>query len=74
MSKRFGKSFDDVPLRRKGPGSEFMASFERAKQSFGTASFGTSGDESFEIYPIDMQGSLNPDNYDEDEAAVILSK
>ncbi|KXX73243.1 Heat shock protein SSA3 [Madurella mycetomatis] len=74
MSKRFGKSFDDVPLKRKGPGSEFMASFERAKQSFGTAGFGTSGDESFEIYPIDMQGSLNPDHYDEDEAAVILSK
>jgi hypothetical protein len=70
MTSRFGSSFQDVPLRRKGPGSEFMVSFEKAKQSFGT-----SENETFEVYPIDMQpGDWNQDYYDEDEAAVILSR
>jgi molecular chaperone DnaK (HSP70) len=69
MSRRFGSAFEDVPLRRKGPGSEFMASFEKAKQSFGTTE-----NDSFEVYPIDMQGEFGQDHYDEDEAAVILSR
>lgn len=46
-----------------------MTSFEKAKQSFGTTE-----NDLFEIYPIDMQGDLAPEHYDEDEAAVVLSK
>ena len=69
MNRRFGKAFQGVPLRRKGPGSEFMASFEKAKQSFGT-----SQNDTFEIYPIDMEGDFDTEQYDEDEAAVILSR
>lgn len=46
-----------------------MASFEKAKQSFGS-----SETDSYEIHPIDMQGELDHKHYDEDEAAVILSK
>ncbi|KAK4152182.1 heat shock protein SSA3 [Chaetomidium leptoderma] len=69
MTRRFGQAFESVPARRKGPLSEFMASFEKAKQSFGT-----SENDSYEIYPIDMRGGLRRDHYDEDEAAVILSK
>jgi hypothetical protein len=46
-----------------------MASFEKAKQSFGS-----SENDSYEIHPINMQGELDPDHYDEDEAAVILSR
>ena len=46
-----------------------MASFEKAKQSFGT-----SENDSFTIYPIDMQGGFAQEHYDEDEAAVTLSR
>ena len=46
-----------------------MASFEKAKQSFGT-----SGNDSFEIQSLIMSGRFSPDHYDEDEGAVILSK
>ena len=46
-----------------------MASFEKAKQSFGT-----SENDSFAIYPIDMQGEFAQEHYDEDEAAVTLSR
>ncbi len=69
MTQRFGSAFENVVPRRKGPGSEFMGSFERAKQSFGT-----SESDSFAIYPIDMQGEFAEEHYDEDEAAVMLSR
>jgi hypothetical protein len=74
MRERFGKAFEEVPQRRKGPGSEFMASFERVKQNFGATGFGTSDHECFDVHPIHMEGDLHPEHYDEDEAAVILSK
>lgn len=35
MSKRFGRSFDVLPLKMKGPGSKFMSAFERIKRHFG---------------------------------------
>ncbi len=69
MSRRFGSAFESVLPKRRGPGSEFMASFEKAKQSFGT-----SGNDSFEIQSLIMSGRFSPDHYDEDEGAVILSK
>ena len=46
-----------------------MASFEKAKQSFGT-----SENDTFDIYPIDLQGDFAEQHYDEDEAAVTLSR
>ncbi|KAH6612882.1 hypothetical protein B0J18DRAFT_447382 [Chaetomium sp. MPI-SDFR-AT-0129] len=69
MTRRFGAAFENVPPRRKSPGSEFMASFEKAKQSFGT-----SENDTFDIYPIDLQGDFAEEHYDEDEAAVTLSR
>ncbi|KAL2164318.1 hypothetical protein VTH06DRAFT_3534 [Thermothelomyces fergusii] len=69
MEERFGSAFENVPLRRRGPGSEFMASFEKVKQSFGV-----SDDVSYEVYPIDMQGTFDDEHYDPEEAAVILSR
>ncbi|KAK4108030.1 actin-like ATPase domain-containing protein [Canariomyces notabilis] len=69
MTRRFESSFENVPSRRRGPGSEFMASFEKAKQSFGS-----SENDSYDIHPISMQGELDPEHYDQDEAAVILTK
>ncbi|KAK3387751.1 hypothetical protein B0H63DRAFT_542149 [Podospora didyma] len=74
MSRRFGKAFGEVPLKRRGHGSQFMASFEKVKQAFGTAGHDAFGNDCFEIHPINMQGYFNPDHYDEDEAAVILSR
>jgi hypothetical protein len=35
MSQKFGKDFDDMPFRLKGPGSRFMKEFELHKCSFG---------------------------------------
>ncbi|KAK3362432.1 hypothetical protein B0T25DRAFT_575175 [Lasiosphaeria hispida] len=29
MARRFGQAFEDVPMKRKGPGSEFMKCFEK---------------------------------------------
>jgi hypothetical protein len=74
MRTRFGNAFNDIPQRRKGPGSEFMASFEKVKQNFGAAGFGTSEDEFFEVHPLNLEGVFDPEHYDEDEAAVILSR
>ncbi|RAL02598.1 uncharacterized protein BO80DRAFT_492317 [Aspergillus ibericus CBS 121593] len=35
MPKRFGDAFDLLPMKRKGPGSDFMKKFEIIKRDFG---------------------------------------
>lgn len=35
LSRRFGAPFDTLPFSEKGPGSEFMMSFETVKRDFG---------------------------------------
>jgi hypothetical protein len=69
MSKRFGKSFEDLPFSQKGPGSRFMTNFETHKKSFGLSD----DRENREIGPIrlDVPGS---DYFDEDERSVILTQ
>ncbi|KAL2156293.1 hypothetical protein VTH82DRAFT_1038 [Thermothelomyces myriococcoides] len=78
MADRFGPAFESMPLRRRGPGSEFMASFEKAKQNFGTSDqyYGTDDEdtESYEIGPIHMEGEFDEEQYDPEQGAVILSR
>ncbi len=68
MSRRFGKSFEDLPFSQKGPGSRFMTEFETHKQSFGLSD----NRENFQIGPIrlDVPGS---EYFDEYERSVILT-
>jgi hypothetical protein len=68
MSKRFGKSFEDLPFSQKGPGSRFMKAFEAYKISFGS----NDDRENCEIGPIrlDITGSEYFDEYD---SSVILT-
>ncbi|KAE8364462.1 hypothetical protein BDV27DRAFT_128405 [Aspergillus caelatus] len=69
MSDRFGDAFDNLPMRRKGPGSEFMKQFEIIKRDFG------SSDESdyFEL-PLNMTvPDPDPAHFDDEERMVIIS-
>lgn len=69
MLKRFGPAFQNAPAKQKAPSSNFMISFEKAKQSFGS-----SENDSFDILPIKMRDVENPDYYDKDESTVKLSR
>jgi hypothetical protein len=68
MSRRFGKTFEDLPFSQKGPGSRFMTQFEIHKKSFGLSDVR----ENYEIGPIrlNVPGS---EYFDEDERSVILT-
>lgn len=37
MQRRFGQAFQEIEMKRKGPGSRFMNSWEGIKRSFGTS-------------------------------------
>lgn len=69
LSSWFGSSFDDLPFAQKGPGSNFMASFETYKKSFGLS------DDKYtrEIGPIRLSLLLESEHYDEDERLVKLT-
>lgn len=70
MSQRFGQAFEEVEMRRKGPGSRFMNAFESVKRSFGTP-----GDDRVqEIGPLIMKGVDSSDWYDDDEGMVRLTR
>ncbi|KAL3478805.1 hypothetical protein BJX99DRAFT_223928 [Aspergillus californicus] len=69
MSDRFGEAFDNLPLKRKSPGSEFMKKFEVIKRDFGHSDEQTS----FEL-PLNMTlPEPNPEYFDDEELFVILS-
>ena len=69
MSQRFGSAFDNIKMRRKGPGSRFMESWERIKRSFGDP-----GDyRTQEIGPLVMRGVGTSQYYDEDDSIVRLT-
>ncbi|KAL4734478.1 actin-like ATPase domain-containing protein [Aspergillus similis] len=69
MSDRFGEAFDNLPLKRKSPGSEFMRKFEVIKRDFGHSDEETT----FEL-PLNMTLSEpNSDHFDDEERLVILS-
>ncbi|EED23507.1 Hsp70 family protein [Talaromyces stipitatus ATCC 10500] len=69
MSERFGNAFDEIPLKRKGPGSEFMNKFERVKRDFGFS-------KEDKINELRLKMNLkdpDPTFYDEEETFVLLS-
>ncbi|KAF3480439.1 heat shock 70 kDa protein 12A [Arthroderma uncinatum] len=70
MLERFGDAFRDLPLKTKGPGSDFMDEFEKIKHDFG---YSESGDENYEL-PLDISLSdPDPKHFNCDERLVILS-
>jgi len=70
MRKRFGKAFEDVDPRRRGPGSRFMTQWESVKRSFGQ-----SGDYiTKEIGPLIMRGVSSSEWYDDEDGSVRLTR
>lgn len=70
MSKRFGAAFDNLPIKRKSPGSDFMKKFEIIKRDFGHSDEETT----FEL-PLNMTlQDPDPDYFDEEERLVIISR
>jgi hypothetical protein len=70
MRKRFGRAFEDIEMRRKGPGSRFMNSWESVKRGF-PAQPDTLVKE---IGPLNMKGVWSSAIYDEEECMVRLSR
>ncbi|KAK4554470.1 hypothetical protein LTR86_008324 [Recurvomyces mirabilis] len=70
MRQRFGQAFNEVDMKRKGPGSRFMNSWESVKRGFGSA-----GDSRVqEIGPLVMKGVNSSQYYDEDDSLVRLTR
>ncbi|KAF7169279.1 hypothetical protein CNMCM5623_002075 [Aspergillus felis] len=69
MSDRFGDAFDNLPTKRKSPGSEFMKKFEIIKRDFGNSDEETT----FEL-PLNMTvANPDPEFFDEEERLVLIS-
>ncbi|PGH03861.1 hypothetical protein GX51_03849 [Blastomyces parvus] len=69
MSDRFGDAFDNLPMKRKRPGSEFMNKFEVIKKDFGHSNEPTT----FEL-PLNMNAPYaKPGHFDDEERMVLLS-
>jgi hypothetical protein len=68
MIKTFGEAYTSLPLKRRGPGSEFMRSFEVAKRSFGSEEAQRA---MLEIDHIHMD-TFDCSFYDSDEGCVLL--
>lgn len=70
MSRRFGSAFDNLPHKRKGPGSDFMRAFEQVKRDFGY-----SGEDTIHELPLNMPiGDPNPEHYDDVERLVKITE
>ncbi|DAA75364.1 TPA_exp: HSP70 family protein [Trichophyton benhamiae CBS 112371] len=70
MSRRFGKAFDMLPAKKKGPGSEFMRKFEIVKKDFG---FNIDEDKIYEL-PLNMRANkVKSEYFDDEERLVLLS-
>ncbi|KAF5861274.1 hypothetical protein ETB97_000466 [Aspergillus alliaceus] len=68
MSDRFGDAFNNLPMRRKSPGSEFMKQFETIKRDFGSSDESTT----FEL-PLNMTVSdPDPKHFDNEERMRII--
>ena len=70
MHQRFGTAFDDIEMRRKGPGSRFMSSWESVKRGFSA----NHDPLVKEIGPLNMEGVSSSMFYDEEESMVRLSR
>ncbi|KAK4892651.1 hypothetical protein LTR27_008927 [Elasticomyces elasticus] len=70
MRQRFGSAFDEIEMRRKGPGSRFMNAWESVKRGFGA-----NGDSLVkEIGPLIMKGVGSSQYYDDEEGMVRLTR
>jgi len=70
MRERFGSAFDEIEMRRKGPGSRFMNAWESVKRGFGTE-----GDSMVkEIGPLIMKDVESSQYYDDEEGMVRLTR
>lgn len=72
MAQRFGDSFAKVEMRRKGPGSGFMESWERAKRSYRHGARDSAYD--IELGPLNLEGVHSADHYDQSEGMVLLTR
>jgi hypothetical protein len=71
MQKTFGKAYSGLDLKRRGPGSLFMESFEQVKKNFGHRD---NEKAHFEVNNIDMELDAYHLKYDADEAAVKIPR
>jgi len=69
MQSRFGKAFNEIEMRRKGPGSRFMESWERIKRAF----VEPEDQRIREVGPLRMKNVSSSQYYDEDESMVHLT-
>lgn len=70
MSTRFGSAFDNLAMKVKAPGSDFMSAFETIKRNFGS-----SDNKTLYQLPLNMKiRKANPRYFDEDERLVFFSK
>ncbi|EFR01012.1 hypothetical protein MGYG_04014 [Nannizzia gypsea CBS 118893] len=70
MSRRFGKAFNMLPSKKKGPGSEFMRKFEMIKKDFG---YNMEEDRIHEL-PLNMiANEVKSEYFDAEERLVMLS-
>lgn len=69
MTEKFGTAYTALEMKKRGPGSLFMDSFESAKRNFGSVG----SNRPFEIGPIAMELPWSP-LYDEEEEFVKLSR
>ena len=72
MLRRFGENFANVEMRRKGPGSMFMESWERVKRSYRHGVRDSAHD--VELGPLNLDGVHPPHLYDKSESMVLLSR
>jgi hypothetical protein len=70
MKERFGSAFTDVDMRRRGPGSHFMATWERIKRSFGEPTDYLN----LELGPLVMRNVQGSEHYDDEEGLIFLTR
>jgi hypothetical protein len=70
MTKQFGHAYTDIDMKKRGPGSIFMKSFEGVKRNFG---FKDVDRTYFEVGPLELDCGANP-KYDDDEATVKIPR
>lgn len=70
MSREFGDAYTSLSIKRRGPGSKFMRSFEHAKKSFGSPEMIR---PTIEIEDLHMNAPSSR-RYDPEEGIVIITR
>lgn len=71
MERNFGTAYTSLDVKKRGPGSLFMQSFESQKRNFGEED---DDRDTYEIGPINMDLEVDTELYDEDENVIRISK